>query len=334
MNLKNLENQIIVITGASSGIGLTTARMAAERGAKLVLAARSENALSELTDEIKNNGGEAIYVVADVGKQEDIKKIADKAIERFGGFDTWINNSGVGIFGKIEDTKIEDMRQLFETNFWGIVYGSLEAVKTLKKRGGALINLGSVVSDQVVPLQGIYSSSKHAVKGFTDALRIELETDNHPVSVTLIQPSAINTPFSINAKNVTDSKFTLPPPVYAPETVANAILHCCENFERDVFVGGGGKSMAAFGHYAPRLMDKVMESDAFINSQKLDEPPLDKNALNQPSENLSERGNYEGYVMESSVYTKASLHPFITAVAAVGVGVGLTALWRAVQKNN
>lgn len=334
MNLKNLANQIVVITGASSGIGLTMARMAAERGAKLVLAARSENALSELADEINGNGGEAICVVADVGKREDVEKIAQKANERFGGFDTWINNSGIGIFGKIEDTSIEDMRQLFETNFWGVIYGSLEAVKTLKKRGGALINVGSVVSDQVVHLQGIYSSSKHAVKGFTDALRMELEADNHPVSVTLIQPSAINTPFSINAKNVSDSKFTLPPPVYAPETVAEAILHCCENFERNVFVGGSGKSMAAFGHYAPRLMDKIMESDAFINSQKLDEPPLEKNALNQPSENLSERGNYEGHTMESSIYTKAALHPAVTAVAAVGVGVGLAALWRATQKNN
>jgi short-subunit dehydrogenase len=334
MNLKNLANQIVVITGASSGIGLTTARMAAERGAKLVLAARSENALSELADETNGNGGEAIYVVADVGKREDVEKIAQKANERFGGFDTWINNSGIGIFGKIEDTSIEDMRQLFETNFWGVIYGSLEAVKTLKKRGGALINVGSVVSDQVVHLQGIYSSSKHAVKGFTDALRMELEADNHPVSVTLIQPSAINTPFSINAKNVTESKFTLPPPVYAPETVAEAILHCCENFERNVFVGGGGKSMAAFGHYAPRLMDKVMESDAFANAQKLDEPPLEKNALDQPSENLSERGNYEGHTMESSVYTKAALHPAVTVVAAVGVGLGLTALWRASQKNN
>ena len=193
MKLKKLSQQIIVITGASSGIGLTTARMAAEAGAKLVLAARSENALKELTDEINNNGGKAIYVVADVGKQEDVRKIADQANEKFGGFDTWINNSGVGIFGKIEDTSIEDMRQLFETNFWGIVYGSLEAVKTLKKRGGALINLGSVVSDQVVHLQGIYSTSKHAVKGFTDALRMELEADEQPVSVTLIQPSAINT---------------------------------------------------------------------------------------------------------------------------------------------
>ncbi|MGI8494148.1 MAG: SDR family oxidoreductase, partial [Pyrinomonadaceae bacterium] len=171
-------------------------------------------------------------------------------------------------------------------------------------------------------------------KGFTDALRMELEADEQPVSVTLIQPSAINTPFPINAKNVTDKKFTLPPPVYAPETVAETILHCCETFERNVFVGGGGKSLSALGYYAPRLTDEVMASDAFANSQKLDEPPLEKNALTRPSENLSERGNYEGHTMESSVYTQASLHPATTLAAAAGIGLGLAALWRASQKNN
>lgn len=336
MKLKNISEQTIVITGASSGIGLTTARAAAKQGAKLVLAARSGNALHMLADEINKSGGEALYVIADVGKQEDVTRIAEKAVERFGGFDTWINNAGVGIFGKIEDTKTEDMRHLFETNFWGIVYGSLEAVKTLKKSGGALINVGSIVSDRAVHLQGIYSTSKHAVKGFTDSLRMELEADGAPVAVTLIQPSAINTPFSINAKNYTDKEFRLPPPVYAPETVAQAILHCAETFERNVFVGGGGKSLSALGHYAPRLLDKVMETDLFADSQKMPNPPArprEENGLDLPSENLSERGNYDGHTMETSLYTKATLNPTVTVAAAVGIGIGLTLLWRASRKN-
>ncbi len=336
MNLKKVAEQIIVITGASSGIGLTTARMAAKKGAKLVLAARSGNALYMLADEINKSGGTAIYVIGDVGKPEDVQKIAAAAIEKFGGFDTWINNAGVGIFGKIEDTRIEDMRHLFETNFWGIVYGSLEAVKTLKRSGGALINVGSIVSDRAVHLQGIYSTSKHAVKGFTDSLRMELEADGAPIAVTLIQPSAINTPFSINAKNYTDQEFRLPPPVYAPETVAEAILHCAETFERNVFVGGGGKSLSALGQYAPRLLDKVMETSAFSDAQKMPHPPVrprEENGLDQPSENLSERGNYDGHTMETSLYTKASLNPAVTVAAAVGIGLGLTLLWRASRRN-
>lgn len=284
-----------------------------------------------MANEINGKGGEAIYVIADVGKPEDIKKIARTANEKFDGFDTWINNAGVGIFGKIEDTKIEDMRHLFETNFWGIVYGSLEAVTTLKRRGGVLINVGSVVSDRAVHLQGIYSTSKHAVKGFTDSLRMELEADDAPVSVTLIQPSAINTPFSINAKNYTDKEFRLPPPVYAPEAVADAILHCCESSERNVFVGGGGKSLSALGYYAPRLLDKVMETDAFADAQKMDNPPprpRGENGLDRPSENLAERDNYDGHTMKTSFYTRATLNPVVTIAATVGIGLGLAALWR------
>ena len=151
--LKRVEDQVIVITGASSGIGLTTARMAAAHGARLVLAARSESALRQLVDEIKGAGGRAVHVVADVANREDARKIAQAAENEFGGFDTWVNYAGISIYGRIEDVDVEDMRRLFETNFWGLVYGSLEAVKRLKRRGGALINLGSVVSERAVPLQ-------------------------------------------------------------------------------------------------------------------------------------------------------------------------------------
>ncbi len=245
VKLKKLDEQVMVITGASSGIGLSTARIAAKQGARLVLAARSENALRQLTDEIKGQGGEAVYVVADVGKREDVQAIARKAQEAFGGFDTWVNNAGIGMYGKLEEVAIEDMRKLFETNLWGLIYGSLEAVKHLKRRGGALINVGSTESDRALPLQGAYAASKHAVKGFTDALRMELEHEDAPVSVTLVKPGAIDTPFPINAKNYLEREPQHVPPVYAPEVVADAILHCAEMPVRDVFAGGGGKGNAA-----------------------------------------------------------------------------------------
>ncbi|MDQ3255217.1 MAG: SDR family oxidoreductase, partial [Acidobacteriota bacterium] len=235
VKLKKLNEQIIVITGASSGIGLSTARMAAKRGARLVLAARSGNALRQLTDELTRDGGKAVSVVADVSRQEDVAAIARKAQEAFGGFDTWVNNAGIGMYGKLEDVAIEDMRRLYETNVWGLIYGSLEAVKHLKRRGGALINVGSTVSERAIPLQGIYSSSKHAVKGFTDALRMELEHDGAPISVSLVKPGAIDTPFTTNAKNYLDREPHHVPPVYAPEVVAEAILHCAETPVRDVF---------------------------------------------------------------------------------------------------
>ena len=335
VQLKPLNNQVMVIVGASSGIGLSTARMAAERGARVVLAARSEPALRQLTDEIKAAGGQAVYVVADVGKQADVQAIARTARATFGEFDTWVNVVGVGIYGKLEDVPIEDMRALFETNFWGLVYGSLEAVKHLRRTGGALINIGSTVGERTVRLQGIYATTKHAVKGFTDSLRMDLEADGAPVSVTLIKPGAINTPFPRNAKNYMDAEPTLPPPVNAPETVARAILHCAETPTRALYVGAGGKGIAFLGHLVPRLADMIMESSAFGRQQKKDQPPRprEENALDRPSNTLQEDGDYEGHVAKTSLYTQATMHPTRTGAAALGLAA-LVLAWRRARQNS
>ena len=330
--LKKLKNQVIVITGATSGIGLVTARMAVKRGARLVLAARSQDALHQLTAEIGQSGGKAIHVIADVGNPEDVHEIVRAAEHTFGGFDTWVNDAGISIYGKLEEVPMGDMRHLFETNFWGLVYGSLEAARHLKGRvgGGALINIGSTLSDRAIPLQGMYCASKHAVKGFTDALRMELEEAGAPVSVTLIKPGAIDTPYVRHAKNYLEVEPLNPPPIYAPETVARAILHCAETPERDVYVGGGGKGTSMLGQYLPRLTDIIMES-LFFGQQKSDRPPRPRehNALDQPSGRLDERGGYKGHVAESSLYTNASLHPVLTGVALIGAGLAVSSLWRA-----
>jgi short-subunit dehydrogenase len=266
-------------------------------------------------------GGNAVYVVADVGNEGDVKKVAAEALNKFGGFDTWVNNAGVSIYGKLEGVPVDDMRQVFETNFWGTVYGSLVAASNLKSKGGAIINIGSTLSDRAIPIQGIYCASKHAVKGFTDALRMELEAGDAPISVTLIKPSAIDTPYKEHAKNYLGVQPENPPPVYAPDTVAEAILHCAENPVRDVFVGGGGKALSVIGKYAPRLTDKYMET-TMISQQKSDEPTngrSDDGLFESHDSSLRERGDYDGHVSESSLYTKASLHPLVTG-AAVALG--------------
>jgi short-subunit dehydrogenase len=290
-------------------------------------AARSEQALRKLEEEINTAGGEALAVVADVGKEEDVRHIADAAVTRFGGFDTWVNDAAVSIYGKIAEVPIEEHRRLFETNFWGMVYGSLAAAKHLRTRGGggALINIGSTVSDRAIPLQGMYSASKHAIKGFTDALRMELEAEGAPVAVTLVKPGSIDTPFPRHAKNYMDKEATLPPPVYAPDVVARAVLHCATHPERDVFVGGGGKMIAASGQFAPRLTDRMMERNLF-DMQKKDAPPSRRDSLFAPSEDLAERGGYDGRVMETSAYTRASLHPWITGALMLGAGLVAAAL--------
>src|SRR5215218_675814 len=263
VKLKKLSDQVIVITGASSGIGLVTARMAAKRGARLVLNARNADALERVCDEINQRGEQAVPVAGDVGHFDDVHKIANEAIRRFGSFDTWVNNAGVSIYGRMLEQSLEDQRRLFDTNYWGVVHGSMVACAHLRQRGGALINVGSVLSDVAIPVQGTYCASKHAVKGYTDALRLELEEEGAPISVTLIKPSTIDTPYVHHAKNLMEVEPLNPPPVYAPDPVAEAILHCAEHPERDLYVGGGGKVLAEAGHLAPRLTDKVIEAMMF-----------------------------------------------------------------------
>jgi len=327
VSLKPLREQVMVITGASSGIGLCTAKFAAAGGARVVLAARNGEALADIERQITTDGGQATHVVADVGRRADVQRIADTAIQRFGGFDTWVNDAGISIWGKLEEVSDEDHRRLFDTNFWGVVYGSLVAAKHLRQRGGALINLGSEVSEVAVPIQGMYAASKHAVKGFTDALRLELEMDAAPVSVTLIRPAAIDTPFTQHARNYFDREPKLPPPVYPPKEVARAILHAAVRPKRDIFVGGASRMLTAMSHQAPRLMDwmneKLMPKEHFRN-----EPARDHaGALHQPKLGGRIRGEHPGYVTQTSLYTRAATHPGITgAILAVAAGAAVALL--------
>jgi len=329
VKLKKLRDQVIVLTGASSGIGLVTARQAARAGARLVLAARSADELRRLADEINAQGGQALAVPTDVSREEDVQQLARAAVERFGGFDTWVNNAGVTTFGRVEEISTEDHRRLFEINFWGTVYGSLAAVRQLRARGGALVNVGSVASDRAFPLEGMYSASKHAVKGFTDALRMELEKDGAPVSVSLIKPTAIATPLPQHARNYLSDEPTLPPPVYAPELVAKAILHCAQYPERDVFVGGAAKVLASSGAMAPRLTDRMMETTMF-SQQHTGEPIQSdpKGNLRRPSHDLKERGKFKRHIFERSVYTEARLHPFVAGAVVLGAGLALGGIWK------
>ena len=331
MKLKKLDEQVVVITGATSGIGLVTARMAAKRGAKLVLVARTEPALCALAEELKAAGAEAIYVKADVGVEKELNAVRDAALNQFGGFDTWVNNAAVSIYGKVTDVPIEDHRRLFETNYWGVVYGTLIAADHLASKGGAIVNVGSALSDRAMPIQGAYCASKHAIKGFTDALRMELEHDNSPVSVTLIKPATINTPYPSHAKNLLPTDPALAPPVYSPSIVAEAILYAAENPVRDLYVGGAAKAISMAGYYAPSLTDKYMDRTMFDVDERERHSPAQHKALHNASGELKETGDYEGHVAKTSFYTKARLHPRITAgsFAFLATALGYALLRRA-----
>ncbi len=328
VKLKPLREQIIVLTGATSGIGLVTARKAARAGALLVLAARNEDALQQLKAELESGDAAVETVPADVGREEDVRRISEAALARFGGFDTWINNAAVSIYGKVEEVSIADQRRLFETNYWGMVYGSRIACEHLRKSGGKLINIGSSLSERAIPIQGVYSASKAAVMGFTDALRMELAQDGAPVSVTLIKPGAIDTPYKQHAGNYMGVEGKNPPPVYAPETVARAILYATEHDLRETVVGAGGKMLTVMGTLAPKISDKVMgKVMPFLQRTDKPVPGIQRGALYAPGEELRERGGY-AMTFERSLYTTAVRHKVLSTVIAVGAGALLYSLSR------
>jgi NAD(P)-dependent dehydrogenase (short-subunit alcohol dehydrogenase family) len=332
--LKDLSEQVIVITGASSGIGLVTARMAARQGASVVVAARNEGALQDLVEEIRNGGGKAIHVVCDVGREDDIRHLAETAVQEFGRFDTWVNNAGISIFGQVWDVPMADWRRMFETVYWGVVHGSLAAVRHYRERRGpgAIVNVGSFFGDRATAVQGTYASAKFAVHGFTDTLRMELEHNSLPISVSLVHPGRIDTPYNEHAGNYMPMQPVHRGMVYAPEAVAEAILWCAAHPKRDMYVGFQAKFAALLGAFAPRLTDRIMERIMYTSHQsrnRVSNGPRPR-ALFAAGYGGQERGTHEPHLRRSrSLYVKATKRPVATA-AIIGVAglMAMTALRR------
>jgi NADP-dependent 3-hydroxy acid dehydrogenase YdfG len=294
IKLKPIHQQVIVITGASRGIGLATAHQAASRGARVVIASRDSADIQSAADDIIAGGGRALPIVADVGDQGAMDALAELAVQEYGRIDTWVNNAGVSIHGRIEDTPLDEATHLFRTNYWGVVHGSLAALPHLKKQGGALINVGSAPSETAMPFQAHYAASKHAVKGFTDTLRAELQNENAPVSVTLIQPAAIGTASTQHARNHTGADQAPAPPAYPHETVAEAILECAVSPHRELRVDGSA------GNYT------VIEMPAPVQGDR-----------------IKERTSFDG-----SMTTKVALNPIGTVIGAAALGLGIAAVLR------
>ena len=326
---KPVEEQVIVITGASSGIGLATAHAFRSRGVKgLVLVARNEEALRSIADELSGGRTYAIAVTADVSRREDLERVARTAIDTFGGFDTWVNDAAVALYGNVAEIPIEDQRQLFEVNYWGVVNGSMIAADHLRHRGGTIVNVGSVLSERAMILQTQYSASKHAVKAFTDGLRMELESQEAPVAVTLVKPSSIDTPYVEHARNYLDRETAVPPPAYDPHLVAKAIVFAAEHRRREITIGLSGWVIGAMGKIAPRLVDKAMEWTGH-GSQTTDHPERlgMRDNLYQAREDGDIYSSLPGEPRKTSLLLEAQLHPFVSAAILAGIAAGVAALF-------
>lgn len=269
---RRVNEQVVVITGASSGIGRTAARMFAERGARVVVAARNIEALNELVGQITSKGGLAYAVETDVSKREDVERLGDRTLNYFGRVDTWINNAGVSTYATFDKMSDEETRRIMDVNFMGTVYGMQTALSIMRSQGsGTIINTASVTGKRAIPLQSIYSASKYAIVGLGEAVRAELVNEQSDINVCTICPPSIDTPFfdhALTKEGVAPKPIA---PVYAPEDVAEAMISCAENPQREVLIGSAGKMFALLNALAPAVTDWVMGKIA-VSGQLTDEP--------------------------------------------------------------
>jgi len=272
MQLKPINQQVVAIVGASSGIGRETALQFAKRGAKLVVSARSEQGLESLVEEIRHDGGEATAVVADVSVFDQVKAIADKTVEQYGRIDTWVHNAAVELYAAFEQTTPEEFKRLIDVNLMGQVYGAMAALPHLKREGrGALIHVSSIEARRSLPLQSAYAAAKHGIDGFLESLRVELQHEKLPISVTNVMPASINTPLFSKARTKLGVKPQGIPPIYQPHLVAEAIVKVAEHPKRDVVVGDAGKMILLAQRISPSLVDAYMVRTAF-KGQRTNEP--------------------------------------------------------------
>lgn len=328
-DLLPLTEQVVVVTGASSGIGLATVRRAAAAGAAVVLVARDAEALEAEVRSLRDAGGRAVHVVADVGDPEAVDHVARVAVETFGRVDTWVANAGVSMLGTVDDVPLADVRRLFDTTFFGVVHSSRTALGLFRGRTGpaaAFVAVGSVFGDRSTPLQTAYASAKHAVRAWVDGVRMEAEAEHVPVSVTLVHPGRIDTPYGEHAQHHVDHAAAHRDVVYPPSAVAEAILHAAQHPVRDLHVGSQAVLLAGLEVLAPRLTDRVMER-YMLWGQTADRPPREPgdSALWSPGERWGERGDHPAWIRGASWWLRAEEHARAVRWAAAGTGAALLA---------
>lgn len=308
--MRPIAEQVIVITGASSGIGRATALDAARHGAKVVLAARGAEALETVRQEIDGLGAQAIAVPTDVAVAAEVETLAQTAVERFGRIDTWVNDAAVTIYGEFLEIAPEEFQRVLDTNVMGVVHGCRAALQRMRQQdgGGTIVNIASGLADRSVPLQTAYCASKHAVRGFSEALRVELEHAGIPVRVAVIKPASIDTPFFAHARSKMGVEPRPVPPVYDPSLVAGAILHAATHDVRELSVGGASAAMSTLEKISPRLLDLQLKVVGYP-AQQTDQP------AHNGDDNLDRgspgpgaiRGGWNGRRL--SAYTWYKLHP-------------------------
>jgi len=328
MRRKPLNEQVIVVCGASSGIGRETALQLAAAGAKIVVGARSEDGLDSLVAEITSAGGDALAVPADVTDYSSMQHLAAEAVRRYGRIDTWAHIAGVSVYGYFTDLEPAEFARVIETDLIGVAHGARAALPHLTETKGGFIGVSSVLAKRSVPLQSAYCAAKHGVDGFLESLRMDLHAQKIPVTISQVLPSAINTPFFNNARTRMGVQPLGLPPLYEPRVVAAAIRYVAVQPKRDFIVGGQGKILLVMQRLSPALTDVVTFPFALLG-QKTRKPktPSDANNLVAPvPANDHVEGDFTALSQPGSVLDWFDMHPRVRTGAFVGAAASATAL--------
>ncbi len=277
---KKVSDSVVVITGASSGIGKATAYELAHHGAALVLASRREEALDEVRKRCEERGAHALAVPTDVTNEDQVKELAKRAAETFGRIDVWMNNAAVTLFGKVEETPTRPYFRVIETNLFGYILGARAVLPYFREQGhGTLINMDSVVGSTPQPYTSAYVISKAGIRALSASIRMELSLDGAKnIHVSTIMPATIDTPFFQHAANYTGREVKAMEPVYPPEKVARAVVQMIESPKREVYVGAAGRLMAAEHAVAPGFWEWMGARQ--VDANHLKETPAEQSEGN------------------------------------------------------
>jgi NAD(P)-dependent dehydrogenase (short-subunit alcohol dehydrogenase family) len=271
MKRKPLGEQVVVITGASSGLGRAVARGAAARGAAVVVAARNGEALDHAVEEVEAAGSEALAVPTDVADFDQVRRLVARAVARFGRVDTFVANAVVTVYAEVDRLEPNELRRVMDVNFHGVVNGLWAALPVLRESRGTFLHVGSALAYRGIPLQAAYCASKAACRTFLESARVELQKAGDDVAVSIVLPGAINTPQFDRDRQKIGYQPQPVPPIYEPEPFAAAVLHCCEHPVRELPIGWGAQKLLWGQKLSPRAGDWMLRRMGW-KSQHTDEP--------------------------------------------------------------
>jgi NAD(P)-dependent dehydrogenase (short-subunit alcohol dehydrogenase family) len=325
-------SEVVVITGASAGVGRATARAFARKAASVALIARGLEGLQAAAREVEEHGGKALTIAADVADARAIDEAADRIERAFGPIDVWVNNAMASVFSPVKETPAEEFRRVTEVTYLGVVHGTLAALRVMLPRDrGVIVQVGSALAYRGIPLQSAYCAAKHAVQGFCDSLRTELLHDGSHVRLTMVQLPALNTPQFGWVKSRMANKAQPVPPIFQPEVAADAIVFAATHARRELWVGAPTVAAVLGNRLAPGLLDRYLARTGFEAQQtnEPEDPTRAHNLWDPVDEDRGASGRFTRRARRRSVQLWLTIHRgAIAALVTAAVGIGGAALMR------